>query len=557
MRFGIFCWYNMLIQYTSRSEAQQTEGKVCIFLGELTEPLLVNLNASFFEIIQRVITTSNGVLWVSRGAYMNSECPDGNLVNGLARTIRSETTLKFVTLDLDKRVDDSNVPFTIDEVFGNSCDLEQWKHSRSSVDYSLDRMLTDTEAAKIILKVFETAFASYASKAEVDMEYVERKGHLFIPRVVQDKTMNNFVHQETQESEPYLQMFRQKERPLRMAIENYGSLDTLYFTDDLAAATPLPDDHIEIEVRVSGLNFKDIMIAMGQLPTETVLGVECSGVITAVGSKVSEVSNLTAGDRVSAMSTGTFGSLTRCVATNACRIPDNMTFEVAATIPVIFGTAYYALFDLSRLKKGESVLIHAAAGGVGQAAIILSQILEATIYTTVGSLEKKEFLMKQYNLPEENIFFSRDTSFGAGIKRATKGKGVDVVLNSLAGDFLETTWKCLAHFGRFIEIGKRDIVGNTRLEMQPFEYNATFASVDLTKVGAERPLLMKRLMEDVFTLFRDGHLTPVAPITVFPISDVERAFRLLQGGKTMGKVVVQALPDNQVKVRFKIYLSLC
>lgn len=143
---------------------------------------------------------------------------------------------------------------------------------------------------------------------------------------------------------------------------------------------------------------------------------------------------------------------------------------------------------------------------------------------------------------------SRDVSFGDAIRRATDNQGVDVVLNSLAGNALRETWDCLAHFGRFIEIGKRDITGNTRLEMAQFEHNAMFASVDLTVVALERPKLMKRLLEDVFRLLSKQSTRPISPITVFPISEVEQAFRTLQGGKTMGKIVVTAGPQDQVKV---------
>jgi hypothetical protein len=124
---------------------------------------------------------------------------------------------------------------------------------------------------------------------------------------------------------------------------------------------------------------------------------------------------------------------------------------------------------------------------------------------------------------------------------------VDLVINSLAADALRETWDSLAHFGRFIEIGKRDIVGNSRLEMSRFEHNAMFASVDLTVVAAERPKIMKRLLSDVFELMAKGLARPISPITIFPISDIEVAFRTLQSGKIMGKIVIVPRPDDQVR----------
>jgi NADPH:quinone reductase-like Zn-dependent oxidoreductase len=211
-----------------------------------------------------------------------------------------------------------------------------------------------------------------------------------------------------------------------------------------------------------------------------------------------------------ALPEGGFSTYARCPTTSVAQIPDTMSFEVAATIPVVFCTAYYSLFDLGQLQPGERVLIHAGAGGVGQAAIMVAQMIGADIFVTVGSLDKKRFLMTQYGISEDRIFYSRDTSFARGIRRATGGVGVDVVINSLAGDLLRETWECLAPFGRFIEIGKADITKNTRLDMLPFENNVTFASVDLTKVAKFRPQLMKRLMGDVCRLVHEKSVHPIS-----------------------------------------------
>lgn len=507
---------NLLIDLTKKTpEVGQlgsiaTEGKVCVVLSELSQPIVSNLGPTNFEALQKMLTSAAGILWAVRGAYTASENPDAEMVVGMARSIRSETLLKFVTLDLGTSPQFSN-----------------------------------TSTAKHILEVFKTSFSSEAPALGLDMEYQERDGKLFVPRVINDPMMNKFVQQETQPTTaPDLQAFHQEGRPLKIAIETAGALDTLYFTDDLAVGSPLPDYEVEIEVKATSMNFKDIMISMGQLSSKY-LGVECAGIISAVGSKVTD---LAVGDRVCAMSEGAYATYTRCLGTSAQKIPDTLSFVDASTIPVIFCTAYYSLFDLGRLVKGETVLIHAAAGGVGQAAIILCQMIGAEIFATVGSVAKKEFIMSEYGIPEDHIFYSRNTSFAKGIKRATNDQGVDLVLNSLAGDLLRETWDSLSHFGRFIEIGKRDIVGNSRLEMSRFEHNAMFASVDLTVVAAERPKIMKRLLSDVFDLINKGLARPISPITTYPISNVEAAFRTLQGGKIMGKIVIVPQPDDQVRV---------
>lgn len=487
----------------------ETKGKVCIVLSELSKPIISTLSSSAFQAIQTMLSNAAGVLWAVRGAYTNSSNPDAQMAVGMARSVRSETLLKFVTVDLD-----------------------------TSPELSI------TGTAEKIFEIFETTFSSNSPTVGANMEFQERNDALYVPRVIDDAEMNKFVHQETQPSAtPDLQPFEQAGRPLKIAIETPGALDTIYFTDDLAVDTPLPDHEVEISIKATSMNFKDIMISMGQLSSKY-LGVECAGVISRVGSKVTD---LKVGDRVCAMSEGAYATYTRCLSTSAQKIPESISFEDASTMPVIYCTAYYSLFDLGRLVKGESVLIHAAAGGVGQAAIILCQMIGAEIFATVGSVAKKQFLMDEYHIPEDRIFYSRNTSFAKAIHRATGGQGVDVVLNSLAGDALRETWNSLAHFGRFIEIGKRDITSNSRLEMARFEHNAMFASVDLTVVAAERPKIMKRLLADVFDLMGKNLVKPISPITIFPISNVESAFRTLQGGKIMGKIVVVPKKDCLVK----------
>ena len=169
------------------------------------------------------------------------------------------------------------------------------------------------------------------------------------------------------------------------------------------------------------------------------------------------------------------------------KIPEKMTFETAASIPIVYATVYYSFIHLANLRKGESVLIHSAAGGVGQAAVTLAQYLGAEIFVTVGNTEKKKLLMDRFKVPEDHIFSSRHTSFVQGVQRMTCGKGVNVVLNSIAGEGFRQTCQCVARMGRFIEIGKRDILTNARMDMAMFDRNITFSSVDLTIVFEDDP----------------------------------------------------------------------
>ncbi|KUI60991.1 Lovastatin diketide synthase LovF [Cytospora mali] len=490
----------------SISDAAQFDlSQTHIIVCELDNPILANLTADTFSQLQKILTESAGVLWVTKGAYLNATHPTKNMSVGLCRTIRSERAAAVATLDLDP-----------------------------------DSRLRDSEKVGLILQAFCQAFDE---KDATDMEFAEKDGALVIPRIVNDDAMDLTVHREVHQDTcaPYLQDFVSSRR-LKMTFGTTGALDSLYFYDDGSAHLGLGEDEIEIEVKATGMNFKDVVIAMGQL-SQPYIGIESAGIVSRIGANVK---SLAVGDRVCAMSHGAYSTFARCPATSAAVIPASMSFEAAASIPVVYCTAYYGLVELGRLSEGEKVLVHAAAGGVGQAAIQIAKKFGVEIYATVGSLDKKKFIMETYGIPEDHIFSSRDNSFGPAIREATGGSGVDIVLNSLAGDLLRESWDCIAHFGRFIEIGKRDITSNTRLEMAKFNNNATFSSVDLTLLANEKPKKMNEVFRQVMALFTDDVIKTITPTTVFGISEVEKAFRLLQSGKTMGKLVVVPRPGEQV-----------
>ncbi|OQE41435.1 hypothetical protein PENCOP_c005G04604 [Penicillium coprophilum] len=490
------------------SDEVDVTGKWCIFLGGMDRSILSHLTQEKFQTLQRLLSRARGLLWVVRHTKTDLESLGSNMAIGLARTVRSETGLQFATLDLGER-----------------------------------ESMPDALAVSHILNVFNAVFCQKSQLAQNDWEFVVRDGNVCVPRLVDNNPLNLSVQQETPDAPSQMQPFKQ-DRALRLAAGSGRGLDELYFTDDSSLNGPLAKDHIEIQVHSTGLNFRDVLMAMGQLHGDR-LGQECSGVVTRVGAAVSDFKT---GDRVCAMSPGSLSTFTRCPAYGCWVIPYNMPFEIAASIPAVFCTAYYSLIDLGRLCKDESVLIHAAAGGVGQAAIIIAQSVGANIFATVGSPEKKDFLMKTYHLKEENIFFSRDMSFTQSVHQATGGQGVDVALNSLSGDALQATFECVAPFGRFIELGKRDITTNSRLEMAHFNKNISFASVDLGMVREKRPQLTKRLLRDVFKLFVDTNAQSRWSVTTLPISDVEVGFRALQGGQVIGKMVVQVTDDSIVKV---------
>ena len=287
------------------------------------------------------------------------------------------------------------------------------------------------------------------------------------------------------------------------------------------------------------------MIALGQMPYED-LGFEFSGAVTRVGSKVE---SFKIGDIVCGVTRCGFTNVVRTTETLVSTIPRDMDMDAAASFPLVFCTGLHCLTNIAKLQKGESILIHCAAGGVGQASIMLAKNLGAEVFVTVSSPEKRDLVMNLYGIPKDHVFSSRDTNFEAGIRRLTNGAGVDVVLNCLSGEALQASWRCLADFGRFVEIGKRDLVQNNRLEMNGFINCTTFSVVDLGLLVEQKPWMVKKLMADIVEMFNCNKIKMVSPLNFFKMSEIQDAMRLMQAGKHMGKVVIRAEEDDMVRVR--------
>ncbi|KAE8323848.1 fatty acid synthase S-acetyltransferase [Aspergillus sergii] len=478
-----------------------TGDNLCLFLGELTNPMLAKMNVDAFTAVKRLVANSSGMLWVTHDAYIDSKKPEANLVSGLSRTIRSELGLAFATLDFDG------------PALSNGANY----------------------AADLMVSILEIVFGQTSALCDGDFEFTVRNNSVLVPRVLPDHALNDSLNRLSSGPVGSTQPVSQDHDTLRLAIQDYGMLDSLHFAYEAPSTSPLSADHVEIEVKCVGLNFRDIMHANNQIPVDG-FGIECSGTVIAVGSRVTDVE---VGDRVCALADCCFSTRTQCPAACVKKVDDTMSFEVAASIPAVFTTAIHSLLFIAHLEANETVLIHAAAGGVGQAAIMVAQATGATVFATVGSLRKKKFLMETYGIPESHIFYSRDQSFVGEVMASTHGVGVDVVLNSLAGDSLQASLQCVAPFGRFVEIGKKDIAMNMYLEMSQFAHNISFSAVDLSTFGRERPQQMRKLLRETFRLLQSGEIRPVSPLNTFDASEVPSAFQLLQSGHSIGKVIVR------------------
>ena len=386
---------------------------------------------------------------------------------------------------------------------------------------------------------------------DVETEYMEKEGKQHISRMVEAQYLNKAVGAKNTRQSPQPQKFRSDtKRSLHLTMASPGLLDTFRFEDDVGFQTCLAPDEVEIKVQATGMNFKDVMIAIGQLAGNQFV-YECAGTGTRIGSSV----DLRPGDRVlCCTNTGGFSTYARAHETSVARIPAHMSLCTAAALPTAFCTAYYALFTLARLQGGESILTHSGAGDVGQAAIQLSKIVGEHIFTTVGTCEKKDFLIQSYGIPQDHIVSSRDILFSKALKRTTDGIGA--VLNSLSGEGLYESWSCLRPFGKFIELGKADINSGASLPMSPFSQNVTFSSVDLGVVIDKAKLVMAATLKAVMALFEGpARISIPQPPHVYKISELEKAFRSIQSGQQIGKIVVDMDENSIVPVRRRVLVQ--
>lgn len=321
--------------------------------------------------------------------------------------------------------------------------------------------------------------------------------------------------------------------PLRLESRERGLLDSLRFTP-FSPQSPGRGE-VVIKVKAAGMNFRDVLKALALYPAETedarIFGDEVAGEVMAVGEGVTHVAP---GDKVFGLAVFGLATHTLARAADVRRMPKDLTFEEAATIPVVFMTAWYALKTVARLKAGELVLIHAGAGGVGMAAIQIAHHLGAEVIASAGSATKRALLK---TLGVKHVIDSRRGDFAESVMELTNGRGVDIVLNALASEAIPMGLSCLAESGRFVEIGKRDIYQNSRIPLWGLRRNASFHVVAMDAVFAGDEEQTRELMAEITGLVEKGKLTPL-PYRSFPASRVDAAFRLMAGGKHTGKVVV-------------------
>lgn len=501
-----------------KAALQETKYSVEVFrMGEALPPgqdvlVTADIEKNFFDDINetdflhfRELVRSQGtdqkLLWLTSRVQIQCKDPRSAQALGAARTVRTELATPFHTLEISRG---------------------------------------EPELAGLVLKVFNKIRTEEDDdNLESDKEFVVHDGVICTGRY-QPFSLAGELSRRSLEGHDTISALR---------VGKPGDIESLCWRK-VAWPAVIPDDEVEIEPMAIGLNLRDILIAMGVIPTtHNELGSDVSGVITRVGANVSAADDFRPGDRVFGFSAeGCFGKRALLNRHHVAKIPQGLDFDAAASVPVVFATAIHGLVDLANLRRGQSVLVHAACGGLGLSAIQVCRMVGAEVYATCGSQDKVDFLVGEQGLPRDHVFHSRDDSFADGVMGATGGRGVDVVLNSLSGSLLHASWRCVAEFGTMLEVGKRDMLGHGRLDLNPFLGNRRFVCFDGVGMARKRPREIGRVLHRFSEYYEKGLLGPIRPIERYSSADVVGAFRHLQHGSHIGKVVVSmAGAEEQLK----------
>ncbi|XDG09180.1 hypothetical protein ABKA04_008795 [Annulohypoxylon sp. FPYF3050] len=448
-------------------------GQDVISLLDINGPYFEGLDSARFESLGKFLHSLQdaGLLWITPLCQLGCEDPRYAQVLGFARTMRSEMLIDFAT-----------------------CEVSDFNSSADKIVEVFDKFQRREDDD--VLKP--------------DFEYAIREETIQVGRLHPFALKDELLVSDSSDIAV-------------LDVGTPGRLNTLHWVRQ--PRQNICSNEVEIEVHSAGLNFRDILVAMGivELPIRQ-FGLEAAGIVTRVGA---DVKDLKVGDRVCCLKKHAYSTYIVSKDMFCFKIPDRLSFDEAASMLMPYVTSIHSLIGVGRLEKGQSILIHSACGGVGLAAIQISQMLGADVYATVGNDEKVQFLLDNCHIPRNRIFNSRNDSFVEGIMRETNGVGVDLVLNSLSGELLHATWTCVAEFGSMIEIGKRDLIGNGKLDMNTFLANRSYCCVDIDQLW-KKPPVMAGLIRATLEFYEKGLTTSIQPVKTFSAAEAADAFRYMQ-----------------------------
>ncbi|KAK7962110.1 Type I Iterative PKS [Apiospora aurea] len=499
--------------------------RVVAFLS--TRDNLLLADEQRLKAFQYLAKTVESMVWLTSSGVVKGRNAVAGFMIGLMRTIATENPAsRFMSIDIDAEnfeIPDGDVNERFDLV---SCIVDQ-----EIALYSEGSSAGDENRVK-------------------DRELAWQDGCMWVSRVVPDAGLGAYAEpNKTPSCSGYDRVSLGKLGPVRAAFETPGVLNSLYFRTYTDMLQPIPADHIEVRVRAVGLNWKDLGLSSGRFDAEgNNLSSEYAGTVTRIGADVDTVA---VGDRVYGIGRGHFGNYTCVPAAFAQKLrPTDKSAEMA-TMPLVFATAVYAFQYVARIRKGMKVLIQSATGGLGLAAIQVAQSKGAEIYATVSSDEKIKFLVDAVGIDADHIFSSRDPKALVRAAKACCSKGgFDVILSTAVGsDTLNQSLKALAPMGHLVDVGRMDVRESKDLGLELFQKNANFSSFDLNLVLDNDPELGGELMEAVNDLYQVGFITPIQPITVSDIADLDKTLMGFAKGLHIGKLVVSFQnPKSQIKV---------
>ncbi|KAL2145167.1 hypothetical protein VTI28DRAFT_7803 [Corynascus sepedonium] len=499
--------YGIAVEVKPFAEIDPAEEPYYVVIDSPRHSLMTNMSESKFEGLKNLLLRNAGLLWV----IPHAGPVELGFVKGMIRTLRVENA-------------------------GEPRNLMQ-----------LDEAPLTAEAVPSIVRLVGTLRDPEVTRTQ-DMDFVFHDGTIYIPRM---RLLREFKERFAAEQGIKYRRSRnlweegQSSTALEMTIDAAGSPDSIYFRrTKKPLQQALGEDEIVVKVEAAGVSHRDLQLVLGAIPWAAP-GFDGVGRVIRAGAGVTDLQE---GDEVMFLSLedGAFTNFKRMPAWHAVRVPPRVNTTDAATILLAYSLAVLALVQTARLRAGETVLVHSAAGAVGQACVVLAQHLGATVFATAGTQAKREFLHKELGIPQDHIFSSRTPEFRDAISVATNNKGIDVIVNQLSGELMAETWALAAPFGRFVDIGKKDAFGNSYLPMRPFDRNVTYAGVDLRDLYTHRPDDLRAVLADVARLVRQRIAVPVRPATVLPISQFHKALQRLKAGDLIGKVVVTLGPDERV-----------
>ncbi|KAL4804624.1 hypothetical protein BDV18DRAFT_165984 [Aspergillus unguis] len=485
-----------------------------LVLEELQTPVLIDMRPEQFNGLKRLVASASSILWVTGGNLLSGQYPAHALAHGLNTVLMNENStrnLRFAAIDVDYEC-----------------------HSNQDIS-ALAKALTDVNAT----------VAGASTRAGCETDFILKDGVLHICRVAPDTDLNQEFNLDTG-SEGRVQQSFPTEGNIQLFMGTPGLLDTVYFREKPTCDMALAPDEVEIKVQAVGLNMKDYVIAMGNFES-TKSSNESTGYVARVGEGVS---HLKPGDKVLCLERGHYDTFLRSPALKCVKLPDDADLVEMATVGIAHGTAIYALDYLAHLEAGDTVLIQAATGGLGLAAIQYAKHVGAEIYATVGTQKKKDYLIEECGIPEDHIFWSRSLGYKDALLEKTGGRGVDVVLSTISGPGFHETLKCLAPCGRFVDVGRGNVLDKGNMGLHAFDRSISFFSFDLNLVLDEKPRIAQRLMADTMALLEQGRISPIRLDNTFHITDMESALRYFGQGQHIGKVVLTYEPtENKVTIK--------